>query len=202
MNIQKIILTAFLLFIFIFSVPTFASDEILLSGKRFKVITKNKIKFEQNEKYRTVKKEYKGEIIQKTSDYLLMVNPIDRARIDSLPLVYVTSLQVSQGKKSNFGNGFLYGGLFGFTLGAITGYAEGPIDFCIFGGCDPPTTSERIHAAFGFGVAFGVGFGLTGGVIGALIKTEKWEEIRKETLELSFAPINNKTLGLKLSYSF
>ena len=164
-------------FILLFITTSFASAEeksdllAVYPGSKIKVVTKTEKENSRRNRLEYYYTEYKGHFLEK-NDTAFIVRT-EQSTV-SIPRSSISELYTSNKTKMNFGKGFKYGGAVGVVGGAILGYAEGPFQMCIFGHCDPPTTSQRINAAIGFGIGFGIAFGLVGGVIGSFIRTDEW----------------------------
>ncbi|KAA3635033.1 MAG: hypothetical protein DWP97_05625 [Calditrichaeota bacterium] len=175
------------------------SSAVILPGSKIKVITKTEKETTRRSRSEYKYAEYTGHYLERLEDaFIIRTND----SIFTIPQSDISLLYTSNKTKMNFGTGFKYGGTIGFVGGAILGLVEGPIQICVFGGCEPPTTSERIGAAVGFGLAFGIAGGLVGGVIGSFIRTDKWEVADADQFQVSIEPVYNDKLGLKLALRF
>ena len=113
-----------------------------------------------------------------------------------IPLSTVTKLEKSGGRKRNALNGALTGLLVGGAAGVLTGFAAGddePGTFIAF------TAGEK--ATLG-GVLLG-GTGLVvGAVAGALMRTEKWDSVPLNWVQVGFGPQRKGGFGMTAALSF
>ncbi len=120
------------------------------------------------------------------------------ATLLSLPLTSVASLDISRGKRSQFGRGALIGLGVGVAGGGILGLVGGlASDHCI----DDPNPCPGAFAAWGaiLGILPGL---VVGGVAGAITKADRWEEIPLDRLRVSLGPQRDGRFGLGLSVRF
>ncbi len=108
------------------------------------------------------------------------------------PLASVTRLDVSRGRKSWVGLGIFIGVSAG-ALGAVVYCKTLDVSGCKF--FDDDLTPA---IAIGFG-ALG---GLAGGIAGYFIKTDRWEEVPLERLQVSLAPQRDGRFALGFSVRF
>jgi len=100
-----------------------------------------------------------------------------------LPLSDVTRLDLYAGRQSHTLAGAGIGFLVGAGIGAIVVASAGDLD-----NCDPFSATEC--ALILGGIPAGVGL-LIGTVAGALSKTDKWEEVPLDRLQVSIVPTRN-----------
>jgi len=108
------------------------------------------------------------------------------------PLASVKRLQVWRGRKSNAGPGA--------AIGAVTG-ALGAVAYCT--GVDE-TGCQFFDDDFtpALTLLFGVAGGLAGAVVGHLIKTDLWDEVRLERLQVRPNPQRDGRFALEFSVRF
>lgn len=114
-----------------------------------------------------------------------------------VPLASVTSLSISQGRRSA-GAGALRGAAFGFAGGAASGILLGYV-----GGDDPPDgwfsyTAE--DKALMYGVLLGVGSGLVGAVVGLASPGEQWESVPLERVRADMARDGGLAVGYTIRF--
>ena len=112
----------------------------------------------------------------------------------NVPLQSLTSLEFSQGKKSNVGKGALIGALVGAGFGLALGIAvavEEDSGWFDYG-------AEVIPAAMLGGAFWGTAFGL---VIGALTPGERWAAISLDSIRTEPVSVTSSGFGLWVSVS-
>jgi hypothetical protein len=121
----------------------------------------------------------------------LRVQAEEQASPLTISLTDVTRLEVSQGRKSHALKGLLIGSIVGVSTGVVVGLvvAESCWDH------------EMECAAAGAAVVSVTG-ALVGLGIGALSKSDRWEEIPLDRLQMSIVPQRDGRLGIGLSVVF
>ena len=99
----------------------------------------------------------------------------------------VTRIESFAGRRSNALNGAVAGFLPFALVGAVL-YAADPGDESYTGG-----------AALWYGIVSGAVGAIIGSVIGSLIKTDRWEEVPRETLRVSFVA-QPAAVGIRIAF--
>jgi hypothetical protein len=119
---------------------------------------------------------------------------LDGGYLNAWPLASVTRLEVSRGRKSNGGTGALYGFMAGFGVGAIWGGIAGE------GYMGDAHISAAGSVVFG-GLYVGAIGAIGGLLVGTFIKTDRWEEVPLDRLQVSLAPQRNGvSFGLRIAF--
>lgn len=108
-----------------------------------------------------------------------------RAEPITLPLVSVTNLEVSRGKKDHA----LVGAGVGFGIGAVSG------------GVLAAGLGENANAGAGI-LLFGLAGSLVGTAVGAFIRTEGWEVVDLQSVRASLTPLGSRGLAVSVSFRF
>jgi hypothetical protein len=121
----------------------------------------------------------------------LRVQAEEQASPLTISLTGVTRLEVSQGRKSNALKGLLIGSIVGVSTGVVVGLvvAESCWD-------------HKVACAAAGTAVVGVTGALVGLGIGALSKSDRWEEIPLDRLQVSIVPQRDGRLGIGLSVVF
>jgi hypothetical protein len=112
----------------------------------------------------------------------------------TISLTDVTRLEVSQGRKSNTLKGLGFGALGGAVIGAVAGVI-------VEASCTYECWGTAATALIGAGV-FSVTGAVIGIVAGTLIKSERWEEVPLDRLQVSIVPQRDGRFALGLSVAF
>ena len=144
----------------------------------------------------------KGALRALTSDSVF-VQLFEEAESLALPLDSVERLDVLRGRKAHTTGGVLLGAIvagIGGGIIATLSYEEPEpcTEWCFFEGMwgaadDPFGTGFVVGAAIG---------GFVGGWIGSMMKTDKWEEVPLDRLQVSFAPQSDGRFAFGVSLSF
>ena len=111
------------------------------------------------------------------------------------PLLDVTRLDVYRGRQGHVGLGAGIGAAVGAATGVVIGIQVCNSDWL----CPDRYMGWAVLAGVGIGGATGA---LLGAGIGALIKTDKWEEIPLDRLQVSIVPQRDGRFNFGLSISF
>ena len=115
----------------------------------------------------------------------------------TIPLVYVTRLELSQGRKSNALKGLVIDSASGVVLGIVAGLVVGQEN-----GDNPCGGGRPAECAAIGAVAVGATGALVGLGIGALSKSERWNEVSLDRLRVSIVPQRDGRLGFGLAIMF
>ena len=111
------------------------------------------------------------------------------------PLLDMTRLDVYRGRQGHPGLGAGIGSAVGAATGVVIGIQLCNSDWL----CPDRYMGWAVLAGAGIGGATGA---LLGAGIGALIKTDKWEEVPLDRLQLSMVPLRDGRFALGLSVEF
>ncbi len=118
----------------------------------------------------------------------------DQAAPLTISLADVTRFEVSQGRKSNALKGLGFGAVIGVSTGAVLGLLASSGE-----SYDNPCEGNTVACAAVGAAAVGVTGALVGLGIGALTKSERWEDVPLDRLQVSLAPLCHGRLALGLS---
>ena len=126
-----------------------------------------------------------GTLVTLEADSLVMQGSVDARR---LSLASVERVDLSRGRKSHARLGAGIGLLVGAGVGALAG-------------CDQQ--NDQSDLTQGQCIVMGAAAGaLLGAITGALVRTERWMEIPRDGLRMSFTSDRGRTLTLRVSLSF
>jgi hypothetical protein len=111
----------------------------------------------------------------------------------SCPLEAVTRLEVRSRQQRQTLSGLRNGLLGGIGIGIVGGLVYCTVEQCgEYAGCFATVTT-----------VFGAGAGLVvGGIVGSLIKTDRWEDVPLDWVQVSFGPQDNRGVGFGLTVFF
>ena len=144
-----------------------------------------------------------GTLVYSVEDSLVLRNttPYGGREVQvAVPLASADRMQVRTGSKGHSLTGFIVGGSIGFAGGAAAGI--GLSYMSILGESPDPGTGDVVGAAIGGGILGGFVLGCVGSLVGALVRTDKWEDVPLDHVQLGAVSQSDAGSALGLTLRF